>query len=111
MSLALRVANNAPSIYSIPVSVGSSGASYHMQIDCGSSDAWLASTSCQSTVCQQSGTSLYGWSSMTVDSQTTSAISYLSGYVQGSIVWDNFQFGNYTIVNQAMCELQPYEHH
>ncbi|KAF8608353.1 acid protease [Ceratobasidium sp. AG-I] len=89
-------------IYSVLVSVGSNGASFEMQVDIGSSDAWLASSSCKSTPCQHAGTSLYDWSSTTVDSGSTSDITYLVGYVQGPIVWENFQFGNYTIANQAM---------
>ncbi|KAG8769926.1 hypothetical protein FRC12_004635 [Ceratobasidium sp. 428] len=89
-------------IYSVPLSIGASGSSFMMQVDCGSSDLWLASTSCKSTACQRAGTSLYGWSSTTIDSATTTEFNYLSGYVQGSIVWDNIQFGGYNLANQAL---------
>ncbi|KAG8741863.1 hypothetical protein FRC10_002324 [Ceratobasidium sp. 414] len=93
-------------IYSVPLSVGASGSSFMMQVDCGSSDLWLASTSCKSSACQRAGTGLYGWSSTTVDSTTVAGFNYLSGYIQGSIVWDNIQLGGYNLTNQALCEFR-----
>ncbi|QRW12854.1 aspartyl protease [Ceratobasidium sp. AG-Ba] len=89
-------------IYSIPLNVGSGGSSFWMQVDSGSSDLWLASTSCQSTVCQRAGTDLYGWSTSTVDSGNIVELSYLSGYVQGNVVWDTLQLGGYSVTNQAL---------
>ncbi|KAG9078541.1 hypothetical protein FS749_009424, partial [Ceratobasidium sp. UAMH 11750] len=89
-------------IYSVPLSVGASGSSFMMQIDCGSSDLWLASTSCKSSACQRAGTGLYGQSSTTVNSAAVAEFKYLSGYVQGNIVWDNLQLGGYNLTNQAL---------
>ncbi|KAJ1306074.1 hypothetical protein OPQ81_010786 [Rhizoctonia solani] len=98
----------AEAIYSIGVTV-SSGATLAMQIDCGSSDTWLASSSCKSTVCQRAGTSLYGWSPTTVDSGTIIDLNYLIGRVQGSIVFENIQLGNYPIANQALLSASQVE--
>ncbi|CAE6470311.1 unnamed protein product [Rhizoctonia solani] len=98
----------AEAIYSIGVTV-SSGATFEMQIDCGSSDTWLASSSCKSTVCQRAGTSLYGWSPSTTDSGTITDLSYLVGRVQGNIVFENIQLGNYSIANQALLSASQIE--
>ncbi|CAE6417751.1 unnamed protein product [Rhizoctonia solani] len=95
-------------IYSIGVTV-SSGATFEMQIDCGSSDTWLASSSCRSTVCQRAGTPLYGWSPTTLDSGTITDLSYLVGRVQGNIVFENIQLGNYPIANQALLSASQVE--
>ncbi|KAG8731787.1 hypothetical protein FRC11_002305 [Ceratobasidium sp. 423] len=95
-------------IYSLGVTV-SSGATFEMQIDCGSSDTWLASSSCKSTVCQRAGTSLYGWSPTTVDSGTITDLSYLIGRVEGNIVFENIQLGNYLIANQALLSASQVE--
>ncbi|KAH7334771.1 aspartic peptidase domain-containing protein [Rhizoctonia solani] len=95
-------------IYSLGVTV-SSGATFEMQIDCGSSDTWLAASSCKSTVCQRAGTSLYGWSPTTVDSGTITDLTYLVGRVQGNIVFENIQLGNYAIANQALLSADRVE--
>ncbi|CAE6354844.1 unnamed protein product [Rhizoctonia solani] len=95
-------------IYSIGVTV-SSGATFEMQIDCGSSDAWLASSSCRSTVCQRAGTSLYGWSPTTVDSGAITDFTYLVGSVQGNIVFENIKLGSYPIANQALLSASQIE--
>jgi hypothetical protein len=39
-----------------------------------------------------------------VDSQVVSEFNYLIGRVQGNIVWETFQLGNYTLTNQALRE-------
>ncbi|KAF8678699.1 Acid protease [Rhizoctonia solani] len=95
-------------IYSIGVTV-SSGATFEMQVDCGSSDAWLASSSCKSTVCQRAGTSLYGWSPTTVDSGAVTDFTYLVGSVQGNIVFENIRLGSYPIANQALLSASQIE--
>ncbi|KAI5124396.1 hypothetical protein M0805_008281 [Coniferiporia weirii] len=89
-------------IYTVPVTVGESGQSLQIQVDTGSADLWLASNSCGSQACTNNKAKLYNPSSST-NSQKDFQISYLSGEVDGPIVWDKFVLGGYEIDNQALA--------
>ncbi|EJD04408.1 acid protease [Fomitiporia mediterranea MF3/22] len=90
-------------VYTVPVTVGSSGQTFKLQVDTGSSDLWIASKSCSTTACSAGKPKLYDPSSSTATNRDFT-IQYLSGSVEGPIVWDRFTLGPYTIDNQALCE-------
>ncbi|THH05133.1 hypothetical protein EW145_g5017 [Phellinidium pouzarii] len=89
-------------IYTVPVNIGKSNESFPVQVDTGSSDFWLASTSCSSQACTNNKAKLYNPSSATNSGQEFT-IPYLSGEVDGPIVWDKFVLGGYEIDNQALA--------
>ncbi|EMD30882.1 hypothetical protein CERSUDRAFT_120264 [Gelatoporia subvermispora B] len=91
------------SVYTIPILVGSDPQqNLSLQVDTGSSDLWLASTSCGSSACQETGGDLYDPASATT-SQQTFTIAYEEGAVSGPIVWDAVEVGGYTIAQQALA--------
>ncbi|KAM6493702.1 acid protease [Amanita muscaria] len=85
--------------YTVQVKIGSSK-SFSLQVDTGSSDLWVASSSCSTSSCSSSN--LYNPSSAT-QTGVTFDISYLRGSVSGPVVWDHVQVGGYTIDNQALA--------
>ncbi|CAL1713873.1 unnamed protein product [Somion occarium] len=89
-------------IYTIPVLVGTNKQNLSLQVDTGSSDLWIASTSCSSSSCGQAHGSLYD-SSHAKPTGRNFQITYVEGEVDGPIVWDTVQLGNYVIDNQAMA--------
>ncbi|KAH8120626.1 acid protease [Phellopilus nigrolimitatus] len=89
-------------IYTAPVTVGQANQTLQVQVDTGSSDLWIASKSCSSAPCTNNKPKLYDPSSST-NAPATFDISYLSGEVDGPIVWDKFVLGGYEIDSQALA--------
>ncbi|KAF8636237.1 hypothetical protein AX17_003722 [Amanita inopinata Kibby_2008] len=88
--------------YILPVRVGSNSKSFSLQVDTGSSDLWLASTSCSTSSCSLTGGKLYDPSNAD-PTGVDFDISYLQGRVSGPIVWDRVEVGDYSIDNQALA--------
>lgn len=87
--------------YIIQTSFGSGDQSLPLQVDTGSSDLWVASTSCTSSTCGATNGKLYNPNS----SEGTGVdfnISYLVGKATGVIVWDQVTLGGYQVDNQAL---------
>lgn len=95
-------------VYTIPVSVGDGNQQFSLQIDTGSSDLWIASTSCSSSSCSQTNGHLYDPSGAT-PTNVSFSIPYLSGSAAGPIFWDNVTIGGYTIDNQALAAASDVE--
>ncbi|KAF8059233.1 aspartic peptidase domain-containing protein [Lyophyllum atratum] len=88
--------------YVIEVSVGTDGQKLSLQVDTGSSDLWITSRSCTSSICGQTSGHSYdpsGSKSTGVDFN----ITYLQGNVKGPVVWDQVVVGGYSIDNQALA--------
>jgi len=98
--------------------VGSAQQNFSLQVDTGSSDLvsrallaytaflilglkWIASKSCSTASCSSTYGHLYDPSSST-PSGFNFTMTYLSGSVTGSIVWDVVQLGTYNVPNQAL---------
>ncbi|EIW81636.1 acid protease [Coniophora puteana RWD-64-598 SS2] len=88
--------------YTLPIQIGSSQQSLSLQVDTGSSDMWIASSSCSSSSCKQTSGNLYNPSSSTNTNKSFS-INYLSGEASGPIVWDKVSLGGYEILTQALA--------
>ncbi|KAI0276019.1 aspartic peptidase domain-containing protein, partial [Russula aff. rugulosa BPL654] len=102
-------------VYTVAVRVGSNGQNFSLQVDTGSSDLWIASTSCSSTACAGTKGRQYDPSISGVATQSDFSIQYLAGNVSGPIYWDDVQVGGYSISNQALAaatsvETEPLEH-
>ncbi|KAF8811028.1 acid protease [Phlegmacium glaucopus] len=87
--------------YTLPVKVGATNQEFSLQIDTGSSDLWIASTSCYTSSCSQSKGHLYD-SSEAIATGVNFSIPYLSGSAAGPIVWDSVSIGGYTVDHQAL---------
>ncbi|KZT59329.1 acid protease [Calocera cornea HHB12733] len=98
LSLALSEEYPYDSVYTIDGKIG--GEVFPLQVDTGSADLWVASTSCSSTAC--SGAQLYDPSSSTPTNKTFT-IQYLQGKVSGLVVWDDVSIGSYNIPSQAFA--------
>ncbi|KAH9915095.1 aspartic peptidase domain-containing protein [Fomitopsis serialis] len=90
------------SVYTLPVLVGGGRQNLSLQVDTGSADLWIASTSCSSSPCSGTGGHLYDPSTATA-ADDSFALSYLRGSVSGDIVWDAVSLGGYNITNQALA--------
>ncbi|KAG9034016.1 hypothetical protein FRB95_013887 [Tulasnella sp. JGI-2019a] len=91
-------------VYTVPASVGSSQRPFLLQVDTGSADLWLASTSCSSKPsCSSFDGPKYDASSATTQTDQQFGVIYRSGVVGGPIVADKFQVGGYTINGQALA--------
>uniref|UniRef100_A0A0W0FZ18 Peptidase A1 domain-containing protein n=1 Tax=Moniliophthora roreri TaxID=221103 RepID=A0A0W0FZ18_MONRR len=86
--------------YTLPIQLGTNQQTVSLQIDTGSSDIWVASTLCSS--CGASG-NIYNPTVSGTSSNVPFDITYLSGYVQGTIYWDTFNIGGYSIESQALA--------
>lgn len=107
-----------PSVYTVPIQVGSNNQNFSLQVDTGSSDLvrsypirapltltifqWIASTSCSTTACAGTKGRQYDPSISGIATQSNFSIQYLAGNVSGPIYWDEVQFGGYTIGDQAL---------
>ncbi|KZV61527.1 acid protease [Peniophora sp. CONT] len=89
------------SVYTLPISLGpeDSQQDFHLQVDTGSSDLWLAAKACTNSICQK--TKLYDPSSATATGQDFD-IQYLQGNASGPIYWDQLDTGGYSISQQAL---------
>ncbi|THV02475.1 acid protease [Dendrothele bispora CBS 962.96] len=94
--------------YSVEIQVGSSSQSISLQVDTGSSDLWIASTSCSSSSCSNVP------SDKRYDPQSSSSshqlgasfgLNYLRGSVNGSIVFDTVSIGGYSVEGQALASV------
>ncbi|KDR77656.1 hypothetical protein GALMADRAFT_409848 [Galerina marginata CBS 339.88] len=92
-----------PSAYTIPVKFSQNSQQFSLQVDTGSSDLWVASTSCSTSSCSLTQGRLYDPSSSSVSTGETFSIPYLQGSASGPIVWDRVELGGYTIDNQALA--------
>ncbi|KAI0630025.1 aspartic peptidase domain-containing protein [Trametes polyzona] len=88
-------------VYVVPISIGPSHTQYYLQVDTGSSDLWVASTSCSSSACNSVGASKYDPSQSLPTGQYVT-VTYAEGEASGPIVWDSVQIGGYSIDNQAL---------
>lgn len=89
------------SIYTLPLQVGTPPQTLSVQVDTGSSDLWIASTSCSTQACKQTSGKLYD-SSKAQQTGIQFNISYVQGEVKGPIVWDTVRIGGYEIDGQAL---------
>ncbi|KAH9890389.1 aspartic peptidase domain-containing protein [Cubamyces lactineus] len=89
------------SVYVVPLAIGTTGNSFHLQVDTGSSDLWVASTSCSTSACNNVGGNKYNPSTASPTGQSAT-VDYAEGEVDGPIVWDSVTFGGYNIDNQAL---------
>lgn len=96
-------------VYTVPAIVGTSQTQFQMQVDTGSSDTWLASTSCTSkpSCSTFTGPKYDGSSAQSTGEQFN--VSYQRGTVQGPIVLDSFQVGGYSIAEQAFASATDIE--
>ncbi|TDL15029.1 acid protease [Rickenella mellea] len=90
-------------VYTVPVMVGSTNQTLSLQVDSGSSDMWIASTSCSSQACTANKPELYDPSVSSTPTGQEFNISYLSGQVSGPIFWDDVTIGGYQISSQALA--------
>ncbi|KAI0248280.1 aspartic peptidase domain-containing protein [Lactifluus subvellereus] len=102
-------------VYTVTVQVGSNNQNFSLQVDLGSSDLWIASTSCTSTACSGAKGRQYDPSVSGVATGSQFNIGYLAGNVSGPIYWDYVQIGGYSLSNQALAAAttvasEPLEH-
>ncbi|KAF9651667.1 acid protease [Thelephora ganbajun] len=86
--------------YVLNVALGENNQQFPLQLDTGSSDLWVASTSC--TTCGGAGGRLYNPSGSLATGQPFE-INYIAGRAAGPIVWDKVSVGGYTIEHQALA--------
>ncbi|KAL6300218.1 aspartic peptidase domain-containing protein [Sparassis latifolia] len=89
-------------VYTVPILVGHQQQNLSLQVDTGSSDLWIASSSCSTSACGQTGGNLYDPSS-SKSSGAIFTISYAEGEVSGPVVWDTVKVGGYNISAQALA--------
>ncbi|KXN81933.1 Pepsin A [Leucoagaricus sp. SymC.cos] len=89
--------------YTVPVSIGYGDQKFSLEVDTGSSDLWVASTSCSSSACGHTGGSNYDPSTSGKETGLYFSINYLSGSVSGPVYWDRVTVGGYSIENQALA--------
>lgn len=74
----------------------------NVQVDLGSSDLWVAGTTCQTSSCSGSGFTKFD-AGRSLDAGVYSNLTYQSGFVSGEVYWDEVQIGvtESTVVNSA----------
>ncbi|KAL0065808.1 hypothetical protein AAF712_007111 [Marasmius tenuissimus] len=88
--------------YTVPLKIGSSQQPVSLQVDTGSGDIWIASSSCSS--CPPASRKYDPNSSQSSQSSNVPfTINYLRGKASGTIYWDTVDFGGYSIENQALA--------
>ncbi|KAF7360159.1 Acid protease [Mycena venus] len=94
--------------YTLPVLVGSDSnpQNLSLEVDTGSSDMWIASSSCSSSACGNAP--LYTPTTATPTNYDFN-LSYLVGTVSGPILWDTVTVGGYSIANQAFAAVDQVE--
>ncbi|KAF9532215.1 aspartic peptidase domain-containing protein [Crepidotus variabilis] len=88
--------------YTLPVKFGAKNQQFSLQIDTGSSDLWVASSSCSTSSCQLTNGRLYDPSNSR-PTDVNFEIPYLEGSAAGPVVWDQVTIGGYSIENQAFA--------
>ncbi|KAI0775640.1 aspartic peptidase domain-containing protein [Trametes elegans] len=88
-------------VYVVPAYLGSDLSKHLLQIDTGSSDLWIASTSCATAPCNSVGGARYD-PSQSIPSGQLATVVYAEGQVDGPVVWDSVQLGGYSIDHQAL---------
>ncbi|KAK7044875.1 acid protease [Favolaschia claudopus] len=87
--------------YTLPVIFGDENTqNLSLQVDTGSSDMWVASTSCGSSACGNAP--LYS-STSAIPTALDFSIQYLMGNVSGPVYWDTVTVGGYGIESQAFA--------
>ncbi|WVQ76421.1 hypothetical protein IAR50_006088 [Cryptococcus sp. DSM 104548] len=71
----------------------------NMQVDLGSSDMWVAVKECSTSDCNSAPT-LFN-EDLSLDSDTTTKVTYQTGAVNGKIYWEQVNFGDFSIGYQA----------
>ncbi|KAJ7359684.1 aspartic peptidase domain-containing protein [Mycena albidolilacea] len=94
--------------YTLPVLVGSDSnpQNLSLQVDTGSSDLWIASSSCSSSVC---GNAPLYTPTTAIPTNLDFSINYLVGNVSGPILWDGLTVGGYSIESQALAAADTIE--
>lgn len=101
-SVSIQTINQlADSSYLGPVSIGTPPQSFNVVLDTGSSDLWVADTSCTSC---DSTTPLFApsKSSSITSANADTSIRYGSGTVAGTIAQDVVSMGNFTVQSQTL---------
>ncbi|KAF9785153.1 acid protease, partial [Thelephora terrestris] len=97
---------NADSTYYGTIAIGTPPVSYNVVLDTGSSDLWVADSSCGSD-CSGMATFNSAQSSSFTNLTTSFSITYGSGNAQGSLGKDVVQLAGFSVPNQvfAVCDV------
>jgi hypothetical protein len=97
--------HNSDASYSASVSIGTPSQQFDLAIDTGSSDLWVADTSCSSSSRACSSLTVFqtGSSSSLKNSSTTFRIAYGSGSASGTLATDTVALGGYSVVAQTIA--------
>lgn len=102
----LMTNQNADSTYYGTLAIGTPPVSYNVVLDTGSSDLWVADSSC-GTSCNGMNTFTPSQSSSFTNLSTSFSIKYGSGSAQGSLGKDTVQMAGFSVSNQvfAVCDV------